>query len=197
MTVMRERRPENVGGNLFVDESCIDCDTCRYMAPSTFSRIGDKSAVTSQPISVADKELAYQAMISCPTGSIRMNDPDPLVREVINRFPIAIDPIDLPGVYHLGYHDESTFAAAPYLIVRSPEEGNIMIDMPRFSSRLASKLEQLGGLRYIVLTHKDDVGGHDRWKQRFPDAVIARAAINRAIVASQFSQIPRDWVTAR
>jgi hypothetical protein len=25
----RERRKENVPGNLYVDESCIDCDTCR------------------------------------------------------------------------------------------------------------------------------------------------------------------------
>src|SRR5205807_1309544 len=34
------RRPENAAGDLFVDSSCIDCDTCRWMAPATFARAG-------------------------------------------------------------------------------------------------------------------------------------------------------------
>jgi hypothetical protein len=45
----KARRAENVEGNVFVDESCIDCDTCRWMAPSTYARVGDKSAVVVQP----------------------------------------------------------------------------------------------------------------------------------------------------
>ncbi|XP_015064361.1 uncharacterized protein LOC107009532 [Solanum pennellii] len=27
------RRPQNVSGEFFVDHTCIDCDTCRWMAP--------------------------------------------------------------------------------------------------------------------------------------------------------------------
>ena len=180
MNLGRERRSENVGGNLYVDESCIDCDTCRYMAPNTYKRVGHKSAVVFQPQSIPDKRSAYQAMISCPTGSIRTEKPDPFVRDVIkNSFPIEIDPEDLPGIFHLGYHDEATFAAAPYLIVREPAEGNIMIDVPRYSSSLASQVELLGGIKYIVLTHKDDVGDHESWKQRFPNSVLP-TPINRA-----------------
>ena len=31
-------RPQNVPGNLYVDESCIDCDACRWICPSVFNR---------------------------------------------------------------------------------------------------------------------------------------------------------------
>ena len=50
---VRSPRPENVAGDFFVDHTCIDCDTCRWMAPEVFSRIGDMSAVHHQP---GDKE---------------------------------------------------------------------------------------------------------------------------------------------
>lgn len=35
--------------------------------------------------------------------------------------------------------------------------------------RLADQIEELGELKYIILTHRDDVHGHDRWKGRFPN----------------------------
>ena len=35
----RDRRPENVPGDLFVDHTCIDCDTCRWMAPGVFDAV--------------------------------------------------------------------------------------------------------------------------------------------------------------
>ena len=31
-------RAQNVPGNLYVDESCIDCDACRWICPSVFNR---------------------------------------------------------------------------------------------------------------------------------------------------------------
>jgi hypothetical protein len=34
------RRAENVPGDLFVDETCINCDTCRWMAPGKKKREG-------------------------------------------------------------------------------------------------------------------------------------------------------------
>jgi hypothetical protein len=60
---------------------------------------------------------------------------------------------------HLGYHSSASYGATPYFI-RRYEEGipaNIMIDSPRFNSNLAKRIEQEGGLRYIILTHRDDV----------------------------------------
>lgn len=35
--------------NLFVDETCIDCDTCRWMQGDTFVHKDGKSAVARQP----------------------------------------------------------------------------------------------------------------------------------------------------
>jgi ferredoxin len=52
---MAERRTANAAGNLFVDESCIDCDTCRWMCPSVYRKDGFKSAVYKQPVSDPEK----------------------------------------------------------------------------------------------------------------------------------------------
>eukprot|EP00198_Chlamydomonas_reinhardtii_P012946 XP_001702283.1 predicted protein [Chlamydomonas reinhardtii] len=63
----REARPENVAGSFFVDRTCIDCDTCRWMAPETFGRVGRQSAVVSQPTGHEARVRALQALLSCPT----------------------------------------------------------------------------------------------------------------------------------
>ena len=39
---------------------------------------------------------------------------------------------------------------------------------PRYSSRLADRIEALGGLRWMLLTHMDDVADHEAWAERFP-----------------------------
>ena len=166
----KETRAQNVAGNLFVDESCIDCDVCRWMCPNVFSRKGIKSAVTQQPLTDDDKLSAYAAMVACPVGSIRTHQPDPLVKDAIDLFPAEIDPINIPGVMHLGFHSKDSYGATPYFIKRSEKLGNIMIDTPRFNTKLADNIELEGGLKYIILTHKDDVVDHDKWKNRFPDA---------------------------
>src|SRR4030095_17044455 len=64
------RRPENVAGDLYVDETCIDCDTCRWMAPETFDRAGEKSRVHHQPQTPAALQRALMALVACPTASI-------------------------------------------------------------------------------------------------------------------------------
>jgi hypothetical protein len=35
----------NVSGNFFVDTTCINCDTCRQLAPGSFADTGEYSAV--------------------------------------------------------------------------------------------------------------------------------------------------------
>jgi len=110
-----------------------------------------------------EKRAAYAAMVSCPTGSIRLEQPDPLVTQVIeSAFPLAIDSNRLPTVFHLGHHSKNSYGAAPYLIVR--REGNVMVDCPRYSKTLASHIEAVGGVSTIFLTHKDDVCDHAKWK---------------------------------
>jgi len=41
---LAQRLPDNVPGDFFVDDTCIDCDACRIFAPAIFSDAGDKPA---------------------------------------------------------------------------------------------------------------------------------------------------------
>ncbi|KAH7842248.1 hypothetical protein Vadar_003190 [Vaccinium darrowii] len=161
----RWRRPQNVDGDFFVDHTCIDCDTCRWMAPQIFTRVGDMSAVYKQPSSKEERLKALQALLSCPTSSIRTEQPAQDILEVQKTFPIQINEQRIPGVYHCGYHSEKSYGAASYLIIHP--EGNILVDSPRYTERLASNIETLGGVRYMFLTHKDDVADHEKWSKRF------------------------------
>ncbi len=45
----RRRLPENIVGEFYVDDSCIDCDACRQIAPATFHDHGGQSSVYRQP----------------------------------------------------------------------------------------------------------------------------------------------------
>ncbi|KAI6669487.1 hypothetical protein NL676_004372 [Syzygium grande] len=160
----RRRRAQNVDGDFFVDSTCIDCDTCRWMAPQTFTRVDEMSAVFKQPANKEERLKALQALISCPTSSIHTEKPAPDVLGAHETFPIPIDEQTLPGVYHCGYHSEKSYGASSYLIVRA--EGNILIDSPRYTERLARKIEMLGGAHSMFLTHKDDVADHKKWRER-------------------------------
>lgn len=179
----KKRRSQNAAGNIYVDESCIDCDVCRWMCPGTFSRKGIKAAVHTQPESDEEKIQAYTAMIACPVGSIRTFTPDPLTKQAAALFPAEIDPVRLPGVMHLGYHSPASFGATPYLIRRSIKlGGSVMIDTPRFNSKLADAIEEeCGGITTHILTHKDDVADHDQWKARFPqmERIIHRTDVTK------------------
>ena len=133
-----------------------------------------------------DETLRARTRISCPVGSIRLHTPDPLVKKAAFLLPAPLDPVRLPGVFHLGYHAAESFGAASYLVQRrgASNDGkneNIMIDTPRFNERLAQAIEKEGGVGYLILTHKDDVHDHDRWAKRFPEAkrVMHLADISR------------------
>ena len=210
------RREANAEGIFYVSEGCINCGTCRWMAPETFVAHGFKSAVAHQPLlegagaatqvealesrgttedtnnaiksahltSPTPLRRAVQAMVTCPSGSIRTSAPlRRLVRTVAEEdFPMAVDAQRLPGVYHLGYHCHDNLGAASYLLVRSVPGGsqqqqgsnyqNIMVGVPRFSRRLADAIERrFGGVAYLVVTSKGLEMGHAQWKACFPDIV--------------------------
>lgn len=173
----KQPHPANVEGDFYVDHTCIDCDTCRWMAPDTFGRTGAKgpgqSYVYQQPQG-GQQDLAVQAMISCPTGSIRTWTPLRKTREwrggdrwILNTFPLRVAE-RLPNVFHLGFHSKQSFGAASYFVTATEQPLNIMFDSPRYSSKLANLLEAAGGVDLMVMSHKDDVADHNRWKERFP-----------------------------
>ncbi len=158
---IQEKRTENVAGDFYVDSSCIDCDTCRWMAPQVFNRQNSQSAVYQQPQSSIERLLALQALLSCPTASIGTVDKPKDIKQAQQTFPLLI----AENIYHCGYHAENSFGAASYFIQR--EAGNILIDSPRFTPPLVKQLEKLGGVRYLYLTHRDDVADHQKFQQHF------------------------------
>src|SRR4051794_39828456 len=70
MADLKKSVPENVPGDFFVDTTCIDCDTCRQLAPAVFAEGPGHAFVHGQPATPADRRQALQALVCCPTGSI-------------------------------------------------------------------------------------------------------------------------------
>jgi glyoxylase-like metal-dependent hydrolase (beta-lactamase superfamily II)/ferredoxin len=163
MASISKRLPENVAGDFYVDSSCIDCDACRQIAPATFSDHGDQSSVYHQPETDDEIKLALMALVACPTTSIgttRRYD----ANVGVEAFPSRV----AENVYFCGFTSESSFGAWSYLIVRPQEEGgNVLVDSPRYTSRLVKKIDEIGGVSTMFLTHVDDIADHARFHERF------------------------------
>lgn len=160
MALVKLRRAENVEGDFFVDSTCIDCDLCRQIAPATFESAGDQSAVYRQPRTDHERFEALKALVTCPTASIGTLEKHS-AKEAVAAYPDHID----GGVYFCGFASESSFGASSYLIVRS--EGNVLVDSPRFARPLVKRIAEMGGIKTIFLTHRDDVADHREWAGHF------------------------------
>ena len=61
--------PENAEGPFFVDSTCIDCDTCRQIAPATFGETGQFSyrsdAVPSDVLHVRRVPIKEHSYLQC------------------------------------------------------------------------------------------------------------------------------------
>lgn len=152
--------PGNAPGSFFVDDSCIDCDTCRQVAPLSFVDAGGHAEVRAQPMDADALRAAARAVVCCPTASIGSDDAES-VRAASGDFPLRLD----AEVYHCGWHAASSYGATSYLLRRA--DGNWLVDSPRFAAPLAEGIARLGGLAGIYLTHRDDVADAARWAQRF------------------------------
>jgi glyoxylase-like metal-dependent hydrolase (beta-lactamase superfamily II)/ferredoxin len=161
MAHVADRRSENIDGDLYVDSTCIDCDTCRWMAPTVFDRQGEMSAVYHQPLGADERLQALQALLSCPTGSIGTIDRPKDIKIAQASLPLLVT----ENVYHCGYHSEKSYAAASYLIQHP--DGNILVDSPRFTPPLVKQIESMGGVKYLYLTHRDDVADHQKFHEHF------------------------------
>ncbi len=79
----------------------------------------------------------------------------------MSSFPLLLE----GGVFYCGFNSEKSFGANSYFI-RHPD-GNWLIDSPRYMKHLVDAFERMGGLRYIFLTHEDDVADAARYAARF------------------------------
>ncbi len=169
-----KKLPGNVPGDYFVDSTCIDCGTCRILAPAHFTEHGNASVVWAQPSSDEAVRAATRALLACPTGSIGTTGTN-RSKEVMAEFPMELE----DGVFYNGFTSPGSFGGSSYFI-RHPE-GNWLIDSPRFLPHLAARFEAFGGIRYIFLTHRDDVADAARYASKFG----ARRIIHRGDLSAQ------------
>jgi len=154
------RLAKNVSGDFYVDSSCIDCDLCRQIAPETFTDIGDQSVVQHQPENFEQQFAALKALVTCPTASIGTLS-NRSAKAAVAAYPESI----ADNIFFCGFASESSYGASSYLIVRP--EGNVLVDSPRFTTPLVRSVENMGGVRLMFLTHRDDVADHKKWASHF------------------------------
>ncbi len=153
------RVSQNAPGELFVDSSCIECDTCRELAPDVYgSTSSGQSFVLRQPQDDGAWRRALQAVVSCPTASIGA---DRSAKEAARSLPVALE----GPVYRCGYSSEASYGAQSWLVRR--DDGNVLVDSPRFAAPLVNSISALGGVRRMFLTHQDDVADHAAFHRRF------------------------------
>jgi glyoxylase-like metal-dependent hydrolase (beta-lactamase superfamily II)/ferredoxin len=166
------RLADNAPGEFFVDDACIDCETCLIVAPEVFvrsERLG-MSVVGSQPRSDEGTLRAKMALVACPTsaiGSVSKLD----VSAAVRAFPERIAAAD---VYYCGFASESSYGASSYLVTRT--DGNVLVDSPRAARPLLDRIAGLGGIRTMLLSHRDDVADHATFARRFGCTRVMHAA---------------------
>lgn len=154
------RLDTNAPGALYVTSACIDCDTCRQLAPSVYHEAKGYSAVARQPKSAQERRMALHALLACPTAAI-VSDKKEGIAEAMTDFPLLLD----EDVYYCGYTSPKSFGGSSYLISRPG--GNWLVDAPRFVPSLVRRFEEMGGIDTIFLTHRDDVADAKLYAERF------------------------------
>lgn len=171
MADARKRLSTNVEGNFFVDATCINCDTCRQLAPDSFEEVDEFSAVRRQPEGAIQLYQAYQALLACPTGSIGTQHSDKVLwQDAKAGFPLPLE----GGVYYCGFNSEKSFGANSYFVTHP--DGNWLVDSPRYIRHLVEAFQRMGGLRYIFLTHEDDVADAAKYAAHFQSIRIIHRA---------------------
>jgi glyoxylase-like metal-dependent hydrolase (beta-lactamase superfamily II)/ferredoxin len=174
------RLAANVAGPFYVDSSCIDCGTCWQWDPDHFAPGGAQARVVHQPKGDTQERRALLAQQACPVAAI--GSPPELGRRhatVLARegFPALLCRHPAGDVHYCGWASRRSFGASSYLVVRPQAAGgNVLIDSPRYNAPLARRIEALGGLAAIVLTHRDDVADQARWAAQFGCARWIHAA---------------------
>src|SRR6266699_5433207 len=109
MARLERRLAVNVKGDFYVDDSCIDCDACRQIAPSTFRDHGGQSSVYRQPQNPGELHRALMALVACPTASIGTASRRSALPGV-DAFPVHV----VDDVYFCGFTSQASFGAWSY-----------------------------------------------------------------------------------
>jgi len=129
-------------------------------------------SVYHQPQTEAETRLALMALVACPTGSIGTTEKHD-AHIGIDAFPMLI----AENVYFCGFTSEASFGGWSYLIVRPLNEGgNVLIDSPRYATQLVKSIATMGGIKQMLLTHRDDVADHALFRKKFGCERVMHAA---------------------
>jgi glyoxylase-like metal-dependent hydrolase (beta-lactamase superfamily II)/ferredoxin len=149
----------NVPGSLYVNSACINCDTCRQLAPGIFAEVNGYSAVIKQPVIKEEREALY-ALLSCPTAAI-VSERKEGIAKAMDDFPLELD----ESIYYCGFTSSKSYGGSSYFIVHP--EGNWLVDSPRYVPHLVHRFEEMGGIDMIFLTHRDDVADAEKYAEKF------------------------------
>jgi glyoxylase-like metal-dependent hydrolase (beta-lactamase superfamily II) len=153
-----DRNHESAPGDWYIDTHCIDCAASREVAPGLVIHRHGKSVFARQPANADEEIAAWRAVLVCPTASVGTASH--------HDEPPSLFPQELaPGVYRCGHNARSSFGAHAYFARR--EGGNVLIDSPRYVNKLVRRIEDLGGIADILLTHRDDVADAGRYAEHF------------------------------
>jgi len=132
--------------------------------------------VYHQPDNGEVLKRAEMALLACPTGSIGTRSKQDL-KPAIAAFPELVE----DNVYFCGYASPNSYGAASYFIQRP--QGNVLVDSPRFAKHLVKRLQEIGGIATMFLTHKDDIADHQKFHHHFGCRRIIHEADARGIEA--------------
>jgi len=198
VALFAHRLSSNAPGDLFVDASCIACDTCRRVAPHLFGGGPEDQAFVARQPSTADEERrGLMALVACPVAAIgtslrRGRD----VALAAGAFPEPVAYTE--GVYACGFASRASFGASSWFLRR--REGNVLVDSPRFAPSLVARLKEMGGVRLLFLTHRDDVADHARYAEalgcerilHLADVTAATCDVERTLEGSRPVALAED-----
>jgi glyoxylase-like metal-dependent hydrolase (beta-lactamase superfamily II) len=83
------------------------------------------------------------------------------VKDVTDDFPLLLE----DNVFYTGFNSPKSFGGNSYFIWHP--DGNWLIDSPKYLPHLVQAFSSLGGIRYIFLTHRDDVADAEKYAKKF------------------------------
>jgi glyoxylase-like metal-dependent hydrolase (beta-lactamase superfamily II) len=110
-------------------------------------------------------------------------------------FPLPIE----DDVFYCGFNSAKSFGGNSYF-VKHPK-GNWLIDSPKYLPHLVRQFEAMGGVRYIFLTHQDDVAEAAKFAARFKSQRIIHEAdrdaqpdAERVLLGSDLQEIAPGFI---
>ncbi|KAE9455543.1 hypothetical protein C3L33_12555, partial [Rhododendron williamsianum] len=86
----------------------------------------------------------------------------------------------------------------PFCVFWIPQKKDLLslyelrLNDPRYTQRLASKIETMGGVRYMFLTHKDDVADHEkcpRYTQRLASKIETMGGVRYMFLTHKYVEM--------